>query len=234
MRPSVIRTLLTIASVLALMPACAGSGAQQDHVLRRPSIQFTFSELSDEEERLLLGRIQVAEAPQIQCSKQGDKVVCTPKMSSSEWSPSRFFGQVADLHQFVASIQNPSGSLLAQSESIHIEFNYTTTHAESVTGAVIFITPAPSEAQLFIDTPIPGLTRHLDAEGAAVVGDSGQFSIDLPFSFIRQRRHIYFRTVHQGATRYFFYDLDAQRQHEVGGVHSPEAWSHFQAHHRLP
>ncbi len=227
-------TALAAIALVVGLGAAACATPERAHVLRQPSVQFAFGELSEDEQQLLINSLTRDQTTPLDCKQQKAKVICALRLVQGELDPAQFFAQLADLHQLVASVKNPAGSLLAQSESVNVQFNYTTTHAESVTGAVIFITPMPSNAALFIDSTIPGLAQFMNPDGSARLGDSGQFSIDLPFSFIRQRHFLYFRTVHEGATRFFFYDLDRQQQFEVGEIRSEEDWRYFQEHHALP
>lgn len=226
--------LALAAALLALsLTACTGSQSNGPAV-RQPTVVLNFGELSDDERVILEKRLSESPDFRLSCRANEDRLMCEPGLAQRDWSPSEIFGFARDLHTFVASSTNLSGGLLAHNQSVNIELNYTNTRAESVTGAVIFITPAPEGALLFIDSPVPGIQKLKTDAGHVQLNEDGQFSLNLPFSFIRQSRYIYFRSVYEGATRYFYYDLEREQQFEVGGVRSAEDWAYYQQHHALP
>lgn len=224
-------TIGLAAAAILTTSAVGCASAPSAPTLRHPTMTLNFSELS-EDERVILEK-RLAEAPdfRLSCQPKGDLLKCEPGMTDKEWTPNEIFDFANAVHRYVASSTNLSGGLLAHNQSVNIELNYTNTNAQSVTGAVIFITPTPAGAQLFIDSKIPGLNRYRTGNGNVTLNDEGQFSLNLPFSYIRQKRYIYFRSVYQDATRYFYYDLDREQQFEVGGIRNADDWRQYQQSH---
>ncbi len=215
------------AVVLVLCAAAACSTARPAPALRQPTMTLSFSELSKEEQVILKQRLANAPDFRLECTENEDRLMCAPGMVDRDWTPQEIFDFARQVHTYVANSTNLSGGFLAHNQSVNIELNYTNTNAQSVTGAIIFITPMPSGAQLYIDSPIPGLGQFKTGNGHVQLNEEGQFSLNLPFSYIRQHRYIYFRSVYKGATRYFYYDLDREQQFEVGDIHTQADWDAY-------
>ena len=126
-------------------------------------------------------------------------------------------------HKEILNIGKKEGKQILGSHQADIKFNYISTRAIARSVAVIRIIPEPREAQLFIDTEIPGLNRYKNSDGSIFIDDPDRgFIIELPFSFIMKNDRVEFRTKFKNVIRYFYYDLKEQKQVEITGKSAGE------------
>ncbi|MFN0134156.1 MAG: hypothetical protein ACKVW3_16700 [Phycisphaerales bacterium] len=132
--------------------------------------------------------------------------------------------EIRHWHGLITAIRNSEGTSIASNDAIIIELKYVSTKAESGSGATVFIRPLPSDAKLFLESKVPGVTEADD--GSAVLNKQGELRVALPFSYIKSTDRIYFMTRYAGAVRYFYYDISKQRQEEVPATTKDE-WEIF-------
>lgn len=225
MNPLRFVMLPLLVALTVILPGCAGKAASG---FRNPAMTAKFESIPKDEQRPLRDGMNKTGARELEDFEY--QYLFAPKDS---YSPEELAAAIKNWHEQISAISNARGTRIAAHDRIEIHLVYVSSKADSGSGATVFIEPFPAGARLFLDTPLPNMTSKMQADGSVQLNRSGKFETSLPFSFIRSTNRIYFHTAYRGSVRYFYYDIDGQRQEEVP-AQSPEEWDHYRRNGTLP
>ncbi|MEQ8764146.1 MAG: hypothetical protein RL885_09475 [Planctomycetota bacterium] len=212
---------------LVMLTACL---KPRQRAYRAPGIRVTFASASEEDAAVLRRGLERRGARALTAEELGSEDAFgfeLPVQLPRDFTLDDLGEAANEWHDVIVRLAPETRGQIAESIGTTLVLAYGSTDAKVETNAILRIRPDPPGARILIDGPRPAPLPDPSVE-------ADYLQLELPFSFIKAHDYVYFRSVLDGVTRYFEYDLASEQQRAVSGIRSMEDWAYYRRHRRVP
>ncbi len=200
-------------------------------VLRQPGIVVTFDSISESDAEAIRGGLLRQGARELTAEEldpESDFGFELPLQLRRDFSFHDLASAAAEWHEIILHLAPPNRGQVSENTRVALRLEYGSADAHASTRALLRIRPEPPGARILIDGPRPR-PPFPEPEVRA-----DYLQLELPFSFIKEHDYVFFRSVHEGVTRYFEYDLARETQRPISGIRNQKDWEYYRRHRKLP